>query len=85
VTVPQLLKSLQNTLFFFLLRERKQTHNLHGGGKGKKRGLLGGMRDLFNLLKILRGKEALSEAVFYPYAVKRIQLKISSNFVHTFT
>jgi hypothetical protein len=26
------IKSLQNTLFYFLLPERKQTHNLHGGG-----------------------------------------------------
>ena len=26
------IKSLQSTLFFFILPERKQTHNLHGGG-----------------------------------------------------
>ena len=26
------IKCLQNSLFFFLLPERKQTRNLHGGG-----------------------------------------------------
>lgn len=84
VTVLQLLNASRIVYsFFFFLKESK--HVICMVEVKERNEVYWEAREIYLIYsKSFGGKEALSKAVFYPYAVKRIQLKINSNFVHTF-
>jgi len=84
VTVLQLLKASRILYsFFFFLKESK--HIICMVEVKERNEVYWEAREIYLIYsKSFVGKEALPKALFCPYAVKRIQLKVSSNFVHTF-